>query len=449
MDKFSLEIRIGLIFVVFAMFAIVGVLTRATTIADDKIEEEVASVSSLLNSMFSMSELGSESPFNQDAEPAFLSELVSLENIRHIDIRISSDNADYPQVNLPVRESINAPDWFIALVYPDNEVEIMTFTQSNGDEISIYADPGDEIEEVWNDAFSRILGTLTFLSILFAILYFLVRRWMSELDTIHEVLDNVEHGDFSRRIPSFSLPEFVRIGDRINHLASSLGASKSENERLTRKTLTVQEDERRFLAQELHDSMGQSVSAIKAIAVSITERSKQSDPVSAESAKNIQDIADSTYGSVRDMMTSLRPSILDELGLNEALKQMVDDWNVHHEDTFCRLLIEGDYSNLQEDQGINLYRIVQEALTNISKYANAENVSITLSGSEIISLLIMDDGIGFAMKDMTQNMGLTGIHDRVTLLGGELQIDSKPGHGVSIQIEFPRINSYRRRLGDR
>ena len=349
MDKFPLQIRLGLILVVFAMFAIIGILLRATTVADEKVAEEVASVSTLLGSMFSISDLGSSSPFDQDTEPAFLRELVSLENIRHIDIRISSDNADYPQVNLPVRENINAPDWFVALVYPENDVEIMTFRQSNGDEISIYADPGDEIEEVWSDAFSRIFGTLAFLSILFALLYFLVRRWMSELDTIHEVLDNVEHGDFSRRIPAFSLPEFVRIGDRINHLASSLGASKSENERLTRKTLTVQEDERRFLAQELHDSMGQSVSAIKAIAVSISERLKQTDPVSAESAKNIQDIADSTYKSVRDMMTSLRPSILDELGLNEALKQMVDDWNVHHEDTFCRLLIEGNYSNLQDD----------------------------------------------------------------------------------------------------
>ena len=117
--------------------------------------------------------------------------------------------------------------------------------------------------------------------------------------------------------------------------------------------------------------------------------------------------------------------------------------------TQCCLFIEGNYSNLLEDQQINLFRIVQEALTNISKYAKAENVSITLSGIEIVSLLIVDDGVGFSPRSVTRNMGLTGIRDRVTLLQGELQIDSKPGSGVSIQVEFPRINIYRRRTGDR
>lgn len=76
-------------------------------------------------------------------------------------------------------------------------------------------------------------------------------------------------------------------------------------------------------------------------------------------------------------------------------------------------------------------------------------MSVTLSGSEIVTLLIMDDGVGFAMNEITQSMGLTGIRDRVTLLRGELEIASKPGKGVSIQIEFPRINHFRRRASDR
>jgi signal transduction histidine kinase len=91
---------------------------------------------------------------------------------------------------------------------------------------------------------------------------------------------------------------------------------------------------------------------------------------------------------------------------------------------------------------------VQEALTNISKYARAENVSITLSGNEIISLLIVDDGIGFSMNAMTRNMGLNGIRDRVTFLQGEFELASKPGRGVSIHIEFPRVSYFRRRSSD-
>jgi two-component system sensor histidine kinase UhpB len=448
MNNLTLQIRISIILVVFFVLGITTMLVRASLVADDLIMTEVKSIQSLLDSMLNIAELGNDSPFNTEAEPAFLSELVALENIRHIDIRIQSPGIDYPQVNTPSRNTINAPAWFIALVYPDEDVLIRSFTQSNGDVISIFADPGDEIEEFWIQIQGRIIATIMYLILMLVIVFAGIQHWMRQLNSIMEVLDNVEAGDFSRRIPSFSLPELNKVGDRINRLTASLGAHKSENERLTRKSIVVQEKERRHLAQELHDSMGQSVSAIKAIAVSIADRSKESDTVSSNSAKNIEEIADSTYTSVRNMMTSLRPSVLDELGLNKALRQMTDDWNVHHEDTFCRLALEDDYATLHEDQQINLYIIIQEALTNITKYANAESVSINISGNEIVTLLIVDDGIGFEEKEVTKNMGLTGIRDRVTLLQGDMQIDSKPGHGVSIQIEFPRVNLFRRRASD-
>jgi len=337
----------------------------------------------------------------------------------------------------------------VALVLPESRHPIRRFTQDNGDIISIYADPGDEIAEIWADTRARLIANLLFLLVLFSVLAYFTRRWMGQLESVAEVLDKVEQGDFSRRLRTFDLPELRRVSDRINRLTSWLGSSKSENERLTRKSITVQEQERRYLAQELHDSLGQAVSAIKAIAVSIEERSRQTDPTSAASARNIEEIANTAYASVRKLMTSLRPQVLDEMGLVAGLNKMVDDWNLHHEDTFCRLRIDGEFATLHEDQQINLYRIIQEALTNISKYARAENVSVTLSGNEIITLIIIDDGVGFVMSEITQNMGLTGIRDRVTLLRGAMEIASKPGKGVSIQIEFPRLDNFRRRLSDR
>src|SRR5690606_4706486 len=136
--------------------------------------------------------------------------------------------------------------------------------------------------------------------------------------------------------------EFDRISRRINHLIGVLGTSKSDNARLARQSLTTQEQERRYLAPELHDSLGQSVSAIKAMAVSINLRSRTTDPVVAESARKIEKISDTAYASVRNLMAWLRPAMLDELGLVQALQTMVDDWNQHHEDTFCRLRIDAE-----------------------------------------------------------------------------------------------------------
>ena len=449
MNNLNLQFRLCIILFTFCVITMTGVLIRAVVIADELVSEEVASATNLVDRLFNIAKINDDSPFNPESEPAFLQELIALENIRHIDVFLESDNIDYPQLNRADPGSIDAPAWFVALAYPDEETLIRSFRQGNGDLIMIYADPSDEIAEIWAETRARLITIVFFMLALGATLVLLIYNWMRPLEAIAGVLDNVEEGDFSRRIPTFGLPEIRRIGDRINHLTTWLGSSKVENERLTRKSVTVQEQERRFLAQELHDSLGQAVSAIKAIAVSIEERLRQNDPTSAASARNIEEIADSAYSSVRKLMTSLRPSVLDELGLVEGLRQMTDDWNVHHEDAFCRLRFEGDFANLEEEQEINIYRIVQEALTNISKYASAENVSVTLSGNEIITLNIVDDGVGFLVKEVSESMGLSGIRDRVTLLRGQFDIASKPGKGVSIHIEFPRRNNFRRRAGDR
>ncbi|MFT5320033.1 MAG: two-component system sensor histidine kinase UhpB [Pseudohongiellaceae bacterium] len=448
MDKFNLQIRLGIILIIFFVIAIVLQTLRSTNIADIRIRQEEESITELVNNMFAIMQNGSDLNFNLEDRPALFQQLMALENIRHIDIQIQSANSENSQDSEDLLSHINAPGWYIAMVYPDTRMKINTLEQSNGDTFSLYIDPGDEIEEVWFETRNRLVASFLFLVSLMAAVVYFTNRWMKPIDSIIDVLEQVELGDFSRRISAFSLPELSKIADHINHLTNRLGSIKSENERLTRKSIMVQEQERRYLAQELHDSLGQSVSAIKAIAVSIACRSLESDPLTSKSARNIEEIADNAYDSVRKLMTSLRPFVLDELGLTTALSQMVDEWNVHHEDTFCRYRFEGEFSNLQDEQQINLYRIVQEALTNISKYAKAENVSITLSGDEIISLLIVDDGIGFAMNEMTRNMGLTGIKDRVTLLQGEFELASKPGRGVSIQIEFPRVNYFRRRSGD-
>jgi two-component system, NarL family, sensor histidine kinase UhpB len=448
MEKLNLQIRLGIILLIFFVVAITLQTLRSINVADLRIQQEEESISELVNNMFTIIRNGSDLNFNLEDKPALLQQLMALQKIRHIDVQIQSDNSEGLQDSEASRSAIDAPAWYVALVYPDNRTEIRTFQQINGDIVSLYVDPGDEIEEVWFETRNSLVASLIYLvSLMLAVIYF-TSRWMKPIDSIIDVLEDVESGDFSRRVSALSLPELRKISDHINYLTNRLGGIKSENERLTRKSIAVQEQERRYLAQELHDSLGQSVSAIKAIAVSIEGRALDFDAIISRSAKNIEEIADNAYDSVRKLMTSLRPFVLDELGLTAALSQMVDNWNVHHEDTFCRYRFEGDYTNLHEEQKINLYHIVQEALTNISKYARAENVSITLSGNEIISLLIVDDGKGFVMNELTQNMGLTGIRDRVTMLQGEFEISSKPGRGVSIQIEFPRVNYLKRRSGD-
>ena len=112
--------------------------------------------------------------------------------------------------------------------------------------------------------------------------------------------------------------------------------------------------------------------------------------------------------------------------------------------------LEDKFEDLLEEQKLNVYRIVQEALTNVAKYAEASIVDISLDGQEIISLIINDDGKGFDYDQVVRGMGLSGIRDRVNMLQGSMTIASRPGKGTNIHVEFPRVSGLNeRRLSDR
>jgi len=150
------------------------------------------------------------------------------------------------------------------------------------------------------------------------------------------------------------------------------------------------------------------------------------------------------------MIRRLRPAALDELGLVVALQNMVDDWNERHEDLFCRFNHEGKFNDLEEKININLYRIVQESLTNIDKHANATEVDIQLISSRAdnirnipnqIYLTIQDDGIGFDLNSITTGMGLLGMRERAEALEGEFAVQSAINEGVKLKITIPILKT--------
>jgi two-component system, NarL family, sensor histidine kinase UhpB len=339
---------------------------------------------------------------------------------------------------------LQAPPWFPRLLGVDETRLTLQHVIPGGQTLVIRVDPVGRINDFWEEIAHTVTTRLGSLVTIAMILYLLVGYWLRPINNILAALEQLVKGDYSRRIAPIQLGEINEVAQKINQLASVLGASKTENERLTRQAMSVQEQERRFLAQELHDSLGQAVSAIKAMAVSIANRTRGSLPVIAESASNIEKISDDAYKSVRNLMAWLRPAVLDELGLMLALQQMVDDWNVHHEDTFCSLRLDTDLGGLKEQQQIQVYRIVQEALTNVAKHAEAARVSIVFSGQEIITLMISDDGKGFDGRRVRMGIGLSNIRDRANLLHGSFNVSSKRGKGTTLNLEFPRGQHHRR-----
>ncbi|MDY6981886.1 MAG: histidine kinase [Pseudomonadota bacterium] len=446
----SLRLRLSLLFLGLFILGMLSALGRSVDVAQTLIRSDIENARVLSREIIDLLAHTHDAGARTAAGTAdFIAHLQELQQALNIDIEVQSRTRSYPEFTGHTPVEVFAPQWFVEVLNIDRTSLEQTLGVVDGDTITVRIDPGADINALWIDARDTLLQRTIGLLLFYLLSHVSIGIWLKTTQQIVDVLDDIVKGDFNRRVSHLTMPELDRIARKINHLVGVLGVSKSDNERLARQALTAKEQERRYFAQELHDSLGQAVSAIKAMAVSIAMRTRDTDAVTAESATRIEKISDTAYSSVRDLMSWLRPAILDELGLSHAVKHMVDEWNAHHDDTFCRLRLEGNVDDLKEEQKINVYRIVQEALTNAAKYADASYIDITLGGQEVLSLIIIDDGVGFDQDKVVLGMGLSGIRDRVNMLQGSLTISSRPGKGTSIHVEFPRVTGYRRRLSDR
>jgi glucose-6-phosphate-specific signal transduction histidine kinase len=229
------------------------------------------------------------------------------------------------------------------------------------------------------------------------------------------------------------------VGERI--LAEKqIAALLASNRDLARQLILAQENERRALARELHDEIGQNCTAIRADATYILHaRSGDSAGVTA-SAQRIAATSEALYKLVKEMLRRLRPMTLDSLGLEPALHELCEHWE-EQTGVSCGFFPFAVPEDLDDPTCITVFRLVQEGLTNVARHADARKVRVELrrSGcSQQLMLSIEDDGRGMCPSRGGQaGFGLTGMRERVAGLQGWLQISSSPGQGVRIEAALP------------
>jgi signal transduction histidine kinase len=205
---------------------------------------------------------------------------------------------------------------------------------------------------------------------------------------------------------------------------------------LLRRIVTAQEDERRRVSRELHDSVGQLVTALK-LAVSAA---REECPPAAGRLGEVQQLADELARTVHDLAVQLRPTALDDLGLNAALNQLLAGWS-------ARTGVEVDFvcaregaERLPAEVETTIYRLVQEALTNVTRHARAGRVGVVIGrhGGQA-TLAVEDDGVGFDPEAAAESgrLGLIGMRERAALVGGSVEVESAPGRGTTILARFP------------
>ena len=234
----------------------------------------------------------------------------------------------------------------------------------------------------------------------------------------------------------------------IRDISEKIIAEQSQKELRRNRELTaiIQghiEDERRSLARELHDELGQYVSAVKIFAQNIINRSKGKDKNIEESALSVTSAANQIYDGMHSIIRQLRPGSLDNLGLAETLKDMVSGWRSQHSAINVDLFVGESLRYLGEAISINVYRIIQEAMNNCLKHAEAKNISISLDNKKKqLALVFKDDGVGFdtTLLAKTKQFGLIGMQERVKSLNGIFSIKSAPNKGTLINITIPLDN---------
>ncbi|GLU32663.1 ATP-binding protein [Trinickia caryophylli] len=230
----------------------------------------------------------------------------------------------------------------------------------------------------------------------------------------------------------------------LEHKAEQLLA---ENRRLGHQVLQAQEQERRHLARELHDELGQYLNAISLDAARIRDLAAGREPEVHRVSLGLMQSATHVYRQIGGMIRRLRPIGLDELGLPSALEHCVEGWRERLPNASFALAMEGDFAGLSEVVNITLYRLVQEGLTNVSKFAGASRVEIFVvrgpqthgggAGADEIVVTMADDGPGTDLNLPRSGLGLVGMRERVEALGGEFHVASRPGEGFVLCARVP------------
>jgi two-component system, NarL family, sensor histidine kinase UhpB len=346
----------------------------------------------------------------------------------------------------------SVPKWFAAWVRPQppgRAVRVVGIEGANP--VIIVGEPADEIAEHWRSFRSIALVWLVLNALILAILYVVLGRLLDPLAHLSKGMLSLEDGHYATRLPLPKVKELAVITERFNTLAGALDTVREENSRLYRQLISVQEEERRAVANELHDEAGPCLFGITANASSIqTLAAQQQDGRGSEISQRVDEIlsiAERLKLLNRALLKKLRPGPLGRVKLAELLDELIVAFQRRHPGTH----ISVSFGNLADSYGeaidLTLYRCVQEGITNAIRHGNAETLTIELaetpaprrSGKRTrarIALSLGDDGKGIAPAT-PKGFGLTAMTERVRSLGGRCVIESTPKKGTNIHIEIP------------
>lgn len=402
--------------------------------ARNSVEEEVKSS---INLAVQMIEFGfNQLPSSNKDNDAWLQKIATMQPVRHLHISIEQNQSELQNNNtLGIKDNETAaPDWFIKAVAVDFFTHNYDIKIADGSRKTIFitANPMDEISEAWGETKAYFWSIVLMLSIIFFTVNLVFHSVLQAVKVILSGLRQVETGYFDHVLPRFKISEFDAIAKEINGMSLALKTAQQNNQALARHTMQIQETERQNMSRELHDEMGQSLTAIKAMAVTC----QQTDTDVKAVTSSIVKICDHLSVVVRSMMRTLHPLSLTELGLGATLSELIREWQRRSTNLQFDLNYDISLEKLSHDITIHVYRIVQECLTNVVRHANASEATVLVAkrGSNVW-ITVSDNGQGNQLN--SPGFGLLGMRERAENLGGKFEIESAQQGGVNVVVQLP------------
>ena len=382
----------------------------------------------------------SDAPVFQEADD--LSHFSALHQTRHLSIQLQKPNGQLIQFagdKLPSNPKELPPLWFIHLVQSDFPIVKHEIKTKKGDLLIllIQAQPLDEITEAWQESVEFFVSILLLTILTFVAVNMVFRKSFTCIGIIVDALAEIESGQYQQPIPTFAIAEFDKIATAVNHMMLELENTRQENRALTQHTLAIQEDERQRLSQELHDELGQSLTAIKVMAGTVAHPKADINKISS----SITSICNHLMNVVRSMMQQLHPLVLTELGLKATLEDLAHHWSERNPELAVIISCHDEVDYLDKSIAIQVFRIIQECLTNVIRHSEAQQVTINLEFQELpksmLLLKVQDNGQGCNLSLINHGFGFLGMKERVKSLNGDITIQSKIGEGMTLSAWIP------------
>jgi two-component system sensor histidine kinase UhpB len=359
---------------------------------------------------------------------------------RHLVATLVTEKGTLLAKSAPLEPDDPAPEWFLRLVggqpitvHPELPPSIASLGR-----IILESNPANEVAEAWSDAKLNIATLIVFCVVLLVLAYWTLFHAMRPIENVCAALSRVAQGDYSARLTEPVPSELDPLRQGFNAMAERLAQMESANRSLTKQIVNLQEEERVQIARDLHDEVGPFLFATGADATMILQYlAKSAFSDAGARAEAIIDSVRHMQKHLKTILGRLRPAMLIDAGLEQAIRGLVEFWRARRPD--IQFTTSVSVSGLGQSANDVVFRIVQESLNNAIRHANASTIHVTVSATEDTAhVKVIDDGVGFASKDDTGGFGISGMGERVASIGGTFGTDNgSDGHGVVVWAKIP------------